>query len=92
VWSLVLAGWATLVIVALFAGAFAGLANAEGGAEALGVLLMFLAVVPSMIGIGLGLSSFTRGRTSPLPWTATIWHGVILTVWILLTIAGLMMS
>jgi hypothetical protein len=88
----VLAGWATLVLVLVFAGAFAAAFESEAGEEAIGVLFMLFGVVPAIVGIALGLSSFTRGRKSALPWIGSIWNGLILGIWILLTIVGLMMG
>ena len=90
-WSVGLAIWNTLGIILIFVGAFAGLGKDKAAVEALGVLLSALFMLPTLIGLALGLASIEKRMSNPaLAWIAAIWNGVLLGIWILLIIRGTM--
>jgi len=91
--SFALAAWCTLVMAALMAGAFRGMARDKSEEEAFGLLLMFILLVPSIIGVALGLGAMDRRLSNTMAmWIATIWNGLILGGFILLMIIGMMMK
>lgn len=90
VWAIVLAVWGTLALVALLAGA-PMMPPSEG--EVFGAIMGFLGFVPSMVGLGVGISCFERRLANPpIVWVAAIWNIVIVGVWILLIIVGIAMG
>lgn len=90
-WSFALAGWATLGMVALFGGAFAGMARDPAAKQALGSLLLFFILIPAIIGLSLGLAALDRRLANPLSLKlATVWSGVIVAIFVLLSAIGLM--
>ncbi len=91
--SFVLAGWCTLVLGALMSGAFKSVVTDKESEQALGVLLMFILLVPSIVGLALGLSSMERRMGNTLAmWIATVWNGIILGGFLLLIIIGLLIK
>jgi len=82
--------WCTLVMGAMFAGAFRSLAKDPGGEQALGFLLMIILLAPAIAGVSLGVASMRRHATPISVWIATIWNSVILGGFLLLCIVGLM--
>jgi hypothetical protein len=89
--SFALAVWCTIVMAALFAGIFRGFIRNKEDQQLFGILLMFLLLVPSIIGFAMGLSSMDRRLSNSIAmWIATVWNGVILGSFILLIIVGLM--
>jgi len=91
--SFALGVWCTLVMAALLAGAFKGMTKNKADEEAFGILLMFLLLAPSIIGVALGVSSMDRRLPNSIAmWIATIWNGMILGGFLLLMIIGLFMN
>lgn len=91
--SFALAVWCTLVMGTLLSGAFKGMATDKTEQDALGMLLSFLLLIPSIIGLALGVSSMDRRLPNTMSmWIATAWNGLILAGFILLMIIGLMMG
>lgn len=89
--SFALAGWCTLIWAAVFSGMFRNLVRDRAGQQAFGVLLMFILLVPSIIGVALGVSSTDRRLPNTIAmWIAIIWNGIILGGFLLLMIVGMM--
>lgn len=89
--SFVLAIWCTAVMGALMGGLFRPMITDEASQQALGMLLIFILLVPSIIGTALGVSSMERRMNNTMAmWIATIWNGLILVGFILLMIIGIM--
>lgn len=88
--SFALASWCTVVMGALFAGAFSGFAETNAGEQAFGMLLMVVLVIPSIIGLALGVSSTDRRLANTMAmWIAIVWNALILGGFMLLMIVGL---
>lgn len=93
--SFAFAIWCTLTFVLLMAGAFShiNLGNAQDTDQAVGTLLILFVVIPSIIGLGLGVSSMERRQKTPMAtWIAIVWNGIILGGFFLLMIIGLIMK
>ena len=89
--SYVLAVWCTIVMMALLGGMFRGLVRDKEDQELLGLIFIFLLLVPSITGFALGLSSRDKRLSNSIAmWIAIVWNGVILGGLILLEIVGLM--
>ena len=59
--------------------------------QALGLLLMFILIAPSVIGVSLGISVMDRRLPNTIAmWIATAWNGLILGGFILLMIVGML--
>lgn len=70
-----------------------GILNLVGNAEAMGVILMFIVILPSLIGAGLGVGAYERNlRNPPALWGAVIWNSIILGLMIVLIVIGLAMG
>jgi hypothetical protein len=88
--SFVAAAWCSLVLGALMGGFFRDMARQKEGQQMLGTLLMFILIIPSIIGVALGCSAMERRMTNTMAiWIATIWNSIILGSFILLMIYGL---
>jgi hypothetical protein len=89
-WSFALAGWSTLGMAAIFAGAFAHAARDKASQDALGTLLTFGVLIPAIVGLSVGLGAKDRRLSNPASLKAAIvWNGVIIGAFLLLMIAGL---
>jgi hypothetical protein len=89
--SFALAVWCTFVMGALLAGMFKSMVTTKADQDAFGFVLMVILVVPSIIGLALGLSSMDRRLHNTIAmWITTAWNGLILGGFILLVIIGLM--
>ena len=89
--SFALAVWCTLVMGAMMAGAFRSMVTDKVSEQAFGLLLMFILVIPSIIGLALGVSSMDRRLPNTIAmWIATVWNGLILGGFILLMIIGIL--
>ena len=89
--SFVLSVWCTIVFAALMGGAFASFVETKAGEQVVGTLLMLVLLIPSLIGLALGLSAMDRRLTNPpIIWIATVWNGLICGGFVLLCIIGLM--
>lgn len=88
--SFALAAWSTVGMVAVFAGAFAGMARDKAGEQVLGTLMMLFVLGPAIVGTALGVGAMDRRlATPPLLWIATIWNAIILASFVLLMIIGM---
>jgi hypothetical protein len=89
--SFALAVWGTLVMAALMTGVFRGMGRDPEGQQALGLLLILIWVIPAIIGTSLGVGAMDRRLSNRMAmWIAAIWNGLILGIFIVLTIIGLM--
>ena len=69
------------------------LTSAEGNdpreAEAIGMIFGMVVLLPTVIGLALGISSFERNtRNSPLSWIGTIANGLLVILWIMMILLG----
>ena len=90
--SYVLAGWATLVFMAMLSGLFYGLASNQAERQVLGMLLMIIVLGPAVTGVGLGIGAKGRGSGSLGVWLAVIWNSLILGGFMLRIVIGMMMK
>lgn len=70
---------------------WAGLHPAENAMEqqALGVAMMFVVLVPAIVGLSMGLGAIDRRQVNPMSlWIGAIWNGVIIGGFVLLAIVG----
>lgn len=90
--SFIMAGVATLAIVLLFSGVFAGAFERMSDAEfelIVGWAFTLLTLVPSIIGFSFGIGALNKRRGNPISIIVpTVWNGILLGIWILLTIIG----
>ncbi|MBN1918371.1 MAG: hypothetical protein JW889_10700 [Verrucomicrobia bacterium] len=87
--SYVLAIWCTLGLAVLFSGLLAEQVETEKDLQALGVVIWWLIMVPSLIGTALSVSTFDRRLGNPPSvWVAAIWNGLILGALAITTIIG----
>ena len=88
--ALALATWSTIGMVVMFSGALRETVT-ESDAQALGIVIGLLVGMPAIIGGGIGISCFDRRLSNPpVVWVAAIWNGILLAVWVLLSIIGVM--
>jgi hypothetical protein len=84
-----LAVWCTLATGLLFSGAMAKLLESQEDQRFFGILYKMGALVPSLIGLALGLcASDRRWINPPVVWIAIAWNGVIAAVLVLMEIIG----
>lgn len=89
--SFALAGWCTLIMIPLLAGAFARLVTTKEDQQAFGAILMLFLLGPSIAGVALGVGVMDRRLTNTTAmWIAVIWNGLILAGFVLLVILGMM--
>ncbi len=89
VWSLVMAGWATLATVVLMSGALEGEMPEEAAELVVGLMIL----VPCVIGSGLAVGSLDRREGNPpLVWVTVVWNGVVCGAWLLLTVIGIFLE
>lgn len=90
-WAMGLAIWCTLgTIIFLVA-----IRSAETAEEATitGTAAWLLAGIPSIVGLGIGLSCFEKNlRNPPILWVAAIWNIVVCAFWLLHVIANMAAS
>jgi hypothetical protein len=92
IWSIVLAVVATLGTVAVFSGALAGAAQTPEDQEAIGLVIMLFCVIPSLVGLGVGLGSRDKRMGNPaVTWIGWIWNAVLVALWLFLIIIGNLM-
>lgn len=90
--SFALAAWSTLIFFPLVLGA-AALGQNEAAQEVLGAALIFLVLIPSIIGVALGVSSMERRmKTGIGTWIAISWNALILGGFLLMMIVGILMK
>ncbi len=91
--SVVLATLATVSTALLMTGAIFGEVTTEAEDEILGMLFIYLVVMPALIGVALGAASFERQLKTPaIVWLGTIWNGLILGAALLLIVIGILIG
>ncbi|MAX26719.1 MAG: hypothetical protein CMJ19_19675 [Phycisphaeraceae bacterium] len=89
IWSIVLAVWSFLALGALVLGVFEEIA--QESEDALGVILMYVGILPSLVGTAIGVASRDKNRGNPpITWIGMIANGIILGMWFLLMIVGML--
>ena len=85
-----LAAWATLALAVLFSGALSGMVEQSKEAEAaIGVLAGIGIFLPTLGGTALSFSALDkRLGNPPAIWGAVIWNGVLLALWVVLSVVG----
>jgi hypothetical protein len=87
--ALGLAIWGTLGLVVLFSGALASALKTATERAVTGYALGFFLIIPALVGAALGVACFERRAVNPpIVWVAAIWNGIVLGVWIVLSIVG----
>ncbi len=87
--GLAVAAYCTLISMFIFSGALFRSTGGKYDEQALGLLIMFLLVVPSLVGIALGFSAYERRlKNPPLVWTALVWNVLLVSAFLLLTLIG----
>lgn len=88
--SYALAVWCTLLMAVMRSGMLRHMAANKQDAQALDQIAGMLLFAPSIIGLGLGVSSMDRRLPNTIAmWIATIWNGLIVGGLLLLIIIGL---
>ena len=63
----------------------------RANAEAIGTAFVFLTLLPSIVGVALGVATFDRRLSTPgIVWVGIIGNGLVLLIWVLLMIVGAM--
>lgn len=84
-----MAGWSSLCMVALLAGAIAGLAEDKASETVVGLVIILGMVLPSIIGTAMGMSALRKGASNPVAiGIALVWNALLLGGLILLMIIG----
>ena len=85
-----LAAWATLAIAVSFTGALSGMVDQSKEAQgAIELLITIFAFVPTLGGTALSFSALDkRLGNPPAIWGAVIWNGVLLALWVVLSVVG----
>jgi hypothetical protein len=80
---------ATLIIAVLFSGALADTGSSKTELEGLYNLIGILVFAATVGGVAVSLSAFDKRLGNPaILWGAVIWNGVLLALWVLLSIIG----
>lgn len=89
--SYVLAGWCTIMLVAISLGIFRNMGRDNASIMALNLLITVTLVVPSLVGLGMGVSTIARGiPTSIATWIVIVWNGLFVIRHILLVLLNLL--
>ena len=89
IWSMLMAGWVTLLLAVLLSGALEEAVMEEPGDTIIGILIM----IPGLIGIALACGSLSkRAGNPPIVWVTVIWNGILIVAWTILCVIGLMME
>lgn len=92
-WAFALAVLSSLGTVAFFIGAAGGAFDDPDDAQVLGTLFSLFTFIPSLVGTALATSTLDRRLSNPASvWVAIIWNAIVLTIFILLSVAGLFMA
>jgi hypothetical protein len=87
-WSVGLAIWSFLALIAMFV--FVTLLPGRQTAELLGSVFYLVSLLPALVGIALGFATRdSRLRTPGLVWFGIIGNGLVLVVWLVLILIGL---
>lgn len=92
IWSYVCAAGATIgFVVTMIAAVNLARQHKQVEQQTLGVAMMLVVFVPAAVGIGVGLGAIDRRLVNPLSLKiATVWNGLILGAFLLLSIVGAM--
>lgn len=89
IWSMVMAGWVTALMVVSMTGLLGDLITDEVGSIIFGIVI----TVPGLAGLGLACGGMEkRVRTPPLVWAAVIWNAILAALWLVLCLIGSFMS
>ena len=87
-WSIGLAAWSTIGLAAMCV-VLATMPNRVDVA-AIGAVMHILSLIPSLIGLGLGVATFDRRSvTSGIVWIGIVVNGLVLVSWLILIVASL---
>ena len=92
-WSLALAGWNSLAVMAVLLFGATGSAEEESAAALLGFAVIFLCVMPGVVGFALALAArsiatgSTRAGSTALP---IAWNTVVLGLWFVFMVIGIL--
>jgi hypothetical protein len=90
--SYALAGWATLALALMFSGVFAEVVDSEAAVRAFEMLIGIVIFLPTIAGAAVSFSALDKKLGNPPAiWGAVIWNGLLLAVWVLLTVVGSLM-
>ncbi len=91
--SFIMAGIATCFLVLIFGGLmfqFFESMPEEDYETFVGFLFIFLILVPAVVGFSFGIGTLNKRRGNPISILApTIWNGILIGIWVFLTIVGL---
>jgi hypothetical protein len=88
-WSIGLAIWSILGLIVMFVALTQ--MHERGQAEAIGGAMYLLSLLPALIGLALGVSTFDRRLATPgVVWFGIIGNGLVLVIWLLLMVVGMM--
>ena len=86
IWAIGLAVWGTMALVVLLAVAPQ---MEPRQAEALGILSTYVGLIPTLIGLGIGVASFERRMANPpIVGVGAVWNGVLMAGWLLIIVIG----
>lgn len=89
--SYVLAIWCTLVLIAMSLGIYNNMARDQASITALNLLITITLVVPSIVGLGMAVSTMARRvPTSIATWIAIIWNALFVARHVLLVFLNLL--
>ncbi len=90
-WSYALAVWGTVGMAMMLGGVFADSVQTQKDAEQLSVMLALLIALPTFIGAVMSFACLDKRLGNPLSVIAVaVWNGILLGVWIFLSILGMM--
>ena len=85
-----LAIFATVGMGVFLSGLLAGMGQTKEGESLLGILFSLFALVPALVGMGMGFSAIDKRLSNPMSlWVATIWNVVLVAVFVLLCVRGI---
>jgi hypothetical protein len=90
IWSYILAAWSTLGAVFFMSGAAAAAMGPDIDTQAIGLLFMLVTLVPAIIGTALGSAAMQRNSKPISVWITFLWNGLIIVLFLLLSIVGLL--
>lgn len=91
--SLIAAGWASLFLVLIFAGAFESVGNTEEELMILGFVMIAIFYVPAFAGFGMAMSARERGKKTPISvWISITWNSVNALLAALLFLMGILIQ
>lgn len=90
IWSYVCAGGGSVFFVSFLATFALHPVHTQAEQQGVGTAMMLFVLGPAIGGLGCGLGAIDRRHRNPVSlWIATCWNGVIIAVFLLLTIIGL---